>query len=93
MKSLSAGWRYDGTSGAGVEGIHYRAGNEKKHDLRGGCARRSCFVVLIYNLNISLRRRYIVIPPSSEIFIAKPNVEAWKVAIERAPPDTLSRVS
>ena len=29
MESLSAGWRYDGTSGAVVEGIYYRAGNEK----------------------------------------------------------------
>ena len=29
MESLSAGWRYNGTSGAGAEGIHYRAGHEK----------------------------------------------------------------
>ena len=29
MESLSAGWRYDGTSGAVVEGIYYGAGNEK----------------------------------------------------------------
>lgn len=29
MESLSAGWRYDGTSGAGVEDIYCWAGHEK----------------------------------------------------------------